>query len=156
MCNHCPFVILLKDGIQRVAADYASRGVKFVAINSNSVETHPQDGPAEMAREATERGYTFPYLFDSTQEVAKSFRAACTPEFYAFSADGTLQYHGQVDAARPSPDDKRVPTVPVTGADLRGALDDILAGRAVAAPQRRALGCNIKFTPGNEPDYFRS
>ncbi len=147
---HCPFVKLLKDALVALAREYAPRGVRILAVVSSSLETHPQDGPAALVEEAGALGNPFPFLFDETQAVAKAFMAACTPEFYVFDGAGTLQYHGQACDARPKKDPPDVPTC----ADLRAALDDVLAGRPVGRPQKRALGCNIKFTPGNEPDYF--
>lgn len=135
MCNHCPFVKLVKDELQRLQSDYAPRGVSIVGINSNDVEKHPEDGPARMAEE----GYAFPYLFDETQEVARAFHAACTPDFFVYDADGRLAYRGQLDDARPNGG------TPVTGADLRGALDAVLAGRPAPEPQKPSLGCNIKW-----------
>ncbi|MHC5016192.1 MAG: thioredoxin family protein, partial [Planctomycetota bacterium] len=128
--------------------DYQPKGVAVVAINSNDVKTHPDDSPPKMAEEAASRGYTFPYLFDETQETAKAFGAACTPDFFVYDQDRKLVYRGQLDDSRPSND------VPVTGADLRAALDAVLAGRPVAGDQNPSIGCNIKWKPGNEPDYF--
>ena len=147
---HCPFVKLLKDALVALAKDYTPRGVRILAVVSSSLETHPQDGPATLVEEARALANPFPFLFDETQAVAKSFMAACTPEVYVFDGAGTLQYHGQACDARPKKDPPNVATC----ADLRAALDDVLAGRPVSRPQKRALGCNIKFTPGNEPDYF--
>ncbi|CAL5221438.1 g3626 [Coccomyxa viridis] len=141
LSNHCPFVKLLKEGIASLAKDYQSRGVAVVAISSNSVKTHPQDGPDEMAADAKQFGYSFPYLYDEMQEVAKAYRAQCTPEFMVFDKKLELQYHGQFDSARPSRD------VSVTGEDLRAALDDILAGKPVGKPIKPSVGCNIKWHP---------
>jgi peroxiredoxin len=148
ICNHCPFVIHVRDEITRIAKEYGERGVAVVGINSNSAETHPQDGPDEMKQLARELGWTFPFLFDSSQEVAKQYRAACTPDFFLFDGSRKLVYRGQLDDSRPSTG------VPVTGKDLRAALDNLLAGEPLAADQRPSMGCNIKWTPGNEPDYF--
>ena len=119
-----------------------------VGINSNDFESYPDDAPAKMAEEARRRGYTFPYLVDATQEVAKAYRAACTPDFFVFDQQRQLVYRGQMDDSRPGNG------VPVTGRDLRAALDAVLAGQPVPKPQRASLGCNIKWKPGNEPDYF--
>jgi len=149
ICNHCPFVVHVMDEITLLADEYQRKGAAVVAINSNSVETHAQDGPDEMKKLAEARGWRFPFLFDSTQEVAKSYRAACTPDFYVFDADRRLAYRGQLDDSRPSKD------TPVTGKDLRAALDAVLAGLPVPENQSASLGCNIKWTPGNEPDYFK-
>ena len=148
ICNHCPFVIHVRDELTRLAREYQKRGVAIVAINSNSIETHPQDGPDHMKSLAAELGWEFPFLFDSTQEVAKAYGAACTPDFYVFDGDRRLVYRGQLDDSRPSNN------VLLTGRDLRAALDAVLAGRAVSSDQKPSIGCNIKWTPGNEPDYF--
>ncbi|CAL8468598.1 g8138 [Coccomyxa elongata] len=141
ICNHCPFVVLLKDKIVEVCRSYADRGVAAVAISSNSIKTHPQDGPEHMAEEAKKLGYPFPYLYDESQEVAKQYMAACTPEFYIFNSNRNLVYHGQFDDARPGKG------VPVTGEDLCAALDDVLAGRPVQKPVKPSIGCNIKWHP---------
>jgi len=148
ICNHCPFVIHVRDEITRISRDYAGSGVDFVAINSNSVETHPQDGPEHMATLVREMGWTFPFLFDESQAVARAYHAACTPDFYVFDAERRLCYRGQLDESRPSNGK------PVTGADLRAAIDAVRDGRPAAEVQRPSIGCNIKWTPGNEPDYF--
>ncbi len=148
ICNHCPFVVHVRDELTKIASDYAARGVGVVAINSNSIKTHPQDGPEHMRALAEELGWRFPFLFDATQEVAKRYKAACTPDFFVFDDQMRLAYRGQLDSSRPSSN------VPVTGEDLRAALEDLLAGRPVSADQAPSLGCNIKWAPGNEPDYF--
>jgi peroxiredoxin len=148
ICNHCPFVIHVRDEITRLTRDYAGRGVDFVAINSNSAVSHPQDGPVHMAELARELGWTFPFLFDETQTVANAYHAACTPDFYVFDRERRLRYRGQLDASRPSNG------IPVTGADLRAAIEAVTTGRPAAAEQRPSIGCNIKWAPGNEPDYF--
>jgi peroxiredoxin len=150
ICNHCPFVIHVRDEITRLAREYAAQGVDFVAINSNSVESHPQDGPEHMAALARELGWKFPFLFDETQEVAKAYHAACTPDFFVFDQARALFYRGQLDDSRPSNGK------PVTGADLRAALDAAIAGSRAPAQQMPSIGCNIKWKPGNEPDYFTS
>jgi peroxiredoxin len=148
ICNHCPYVKHLRHGIAQVARDYRPRGVAFVAINSNDVEQYPADSPPNMAAEAAQYGYEFPYLFDETQAVAKAYRAACTPDIYVFDAKRLLVYRGQFDGSRPGN------TVPVTGSDLRAALDASLEGREVSEDQIPSMGCNIKWKPGQEPDYF--
>jgi thiol-disulfide isomerase/thioredoxin len=153
ICNHCPFVQHVRHEIARVARDYSPRGVAFVAINSNDVEKYPDDAPPKMKQEALEAGYSFPYLFDESQSVAKAYRAACTPDFYVFDGQRRLVYRGQLDDSRP-PGRSTTP-VPVTGRDLRAALDALLAGRPVPADQKPSIGCNIKWKPGNEPDYYR-
>jgi peroxiredoxin len=150
ICNHCPFVIHVRDEITRLARDYAPVGVDVVAINSNSAESHPQDGPEHMAALARELGWKFPFLFDDTQAIAKAYHAACTPDFFVFDAGRALFYRGQLDDSRPSNGK------PVTGADLRAALDDAVAGRRSPVDQKPSIGCNIKWKPGNEPEYFTS
>jgi peroxiredoxin len=148
ICQHCPYVKHVRGGFAALAAEYQGRGVAVVAIASNDVQQYPEDGPDGMAREAAEARYTFPYLFDETQEVAKAYGAACTPDFFVFDRDRRLVYRGQMDGARPGNG------VPVTGEDLRRALDAALAGAAAPQVQRPSLGCNIKWKPGNEPVYF--
>lgn len=148
LCPHCPFVRHVRGGIARVALDYGDRGLAAVGIMSNDLERYPQDGPEGMRREAEEAGYTFPYLLDETQSVARSYRAACTPDFFLFDQGRALIYRGQLDSSRPGND------VPVTGSDLRAAIDAALAGTPVPAEQVPSIGCNIKWRPGNEPDYF--
>jgi hypothetical protein len=134
--------------LARLARDYQAKGAAVVGISSNYVGTHPADSPEQMVREVDERGYTFPYLYDETQEVAKAYRAACTPDFYVFDKNQKLAYRGQMDSSRPGNGQ------PVTGADLRAALDAVLAGKPVSTDQKASLGCNIKWKPGGEPDYF--
>lgn len=148
MCNHCPFVKHVRGEIAALAREYRAQGVATVAINANDLERYPEDGPEAMAREAGALGYSFPYLFDETQQVARAYQAACTPDFYVFDGARRLVYRGQLDDARPSNH------VPVSGRDLRAALDAVLAGRAVEPEQKPSLGCNIKWKPGNEPAYF--
>lgn len=148
ICNHCPFVKHVADQLAQLGRDYAPFGIGFAAISSNDVATHPADSPEQMIHEAEARGYPFPYLYDDTQEVAHAYRAACTPDFFAFDAGRQLAYRGQLDASRPGNG------VPVTGTDLRAALDALVAGRTPAAEQRPSLGCNIKWKPGQEPEYF--
>lgn len=148
MCNHCPYVKHVADGLAELAREYRERGVAVVGINSNDVENFPDDAPMKMAEETKRRGYTFPYLYDQTQQIAKAYRAACTPDFYVFDKDRRLVYRGQMDDSRPESG------IPVTGGDLRAALDAVLADRPVPEHQKPSLGCNIKWKPGNEPDYF--
>jgi hypothetical protein len=133
--------------VVRLSAEYQARGVGVVAISSNDIARFPEDAPARMAEVAAAMGFTAPYLYDETQAVATAYHAACTPDFFVFDAERRLAYRGQLDGARPGND------VPVTGQDLRAALDAIIAGTPVAAPQRPSLGCSIKWKPGNEPDY---
>ena len=148
MCNHCPFVKHVAAGLADLAREYQQRGVAVVGINSNDVESFPDDAPQKMAEEVTHRGYTFPYLYDETQEVAHAYRAACTPDFYVFDRNRALVYRGQMDSSRPDSG------IEVTGEDLRAALDAVLAGRPVPEEQRPSIGCNIKWKEGNEPEYF--
>ena len=148
ICNHCPFVKHIRESLASVSKEYQAKGVTVVAISSNDVKDHPDDSPEKMAEEAREFGYTFPYLFDEAQEVAKAYRAACTPDFFLYDADHKLAYRGQWDDSRPESD------IPVTGEDIRAAMDAVLAGEAPAADQTNSIGCNIKWTAGNEPDYF--
>ena len=147
LCNHCPYVQHIREGFSRFAKEYRAKGLAIVAINSNDARSHPEDAPAAMAREIERFEYVFPYLVDETQAVAKAYRAACTPDFFLFDASRKLVYRGQFDASRPGN------ATPVTGADLRAAADAALAGRAVPSSQLPSLGCNIKWKPGNEPDY---
>jgi peroxiredoxin len=147
ICAHCPFVRHVRGELANFAREYQTKGLTVVAINSNDLDAFPQDGPAGMRQEALEAGYTFPYLLDESQDVAKAFRAACTPDLFLFDRDGTLAYRGQFDGSRPGNG------VPVTGADLRAAADAVLAGRAPSADQKPSVGCNIKWKQGHEPDY---
>jgi peroxiredoxin len=148
MCNHCPFVKHLADALAHFSAEYMDKGLAVVGINSNDVANHPADSPEQMVREAEERGYPFAYLYDETQDVAKAYRAACTPDFFLFDRNRRLVYRGQFDDSRPDSGK------PITGADLRAAVDAVLAGRKPSDEQRPSIGCNIKWKPGNEPDYF--
>ena len=150
ICNHCPFVKHIREQIAQIAKQYQDQGVAFVAINSNDVEKYPDDAPDKMADEVKNVGYTFPYLYDATQEIAKKYKAACTPDFYVFDADHRLTYRGQFDDSRPDGDQ------PVTGDDLKRAIDSVLAGKEIPADQQKpSIGCNIKWKPGNEPAYFQ-
>ncbi|MDG2380923.1 MAG: thioredoxin family protein [Pirellulaceae bacterium] len=148
ICNHCPYVIHVADHLAGLAAEYQSQGVAFVGINSNDTSGHPMDSPEQMVHEAESRGYVFPYLFDETQKVAKAYGAACTPDFFVFDQDQKLIYRGQLDESRPKNE------IPVTGKDLRQALDAILRGETIPEEQKPSLGCNIKWKPGQEPTYF--
>ncbi|MCE9548046.1 MAG: thioredoxin family protein [Planctomycetia bacterium] len=148
MCNHCPYVIHVADELAHLAREYQQRGVAVVGISSNDVSKYPADSPERMVAEADERGYTFPYLYDETQEVAQAYRAACTPDFFVFDAKRQLVYRGQMDSSRPNSG------ITVTGKDLRAALDAVLGGQPVAAEQKASLGCNIKWKDGNAPEYF--
>ena len=148
ICNHCPFVKHVADQLAALGRDYLPRGIGFAAISSNDVSSHPADSPEQMVAEAEERGYHFPYLYDETQDVAKAYHAACTPDFFLFDGERRLYYRGQFDDARPGNG------VEVTGRDLRDALDRLLAGEAAPEKQKASMGCNIKWKPGNAPDYF--
>ena len=148
ICNHCPFVKHIQDELVRLGQEYPSQGVSLIAVSSNDAVEYPEDSPENMKALAKSLEYTFPYLYDETQEVAKSYTAACTPDFFVFDADRTLVYRGQFDDARPSN------RIPVTGADLRAAVDAVLADQEVSAVQKPSIGCNIKWIPGQEPDYF--
>lgn len=149
ICNHCPFVKHIRTHFAALAREYQERGVAVVGISSNDVAAYPEDSPQKMAEEIKLSGYTFPYLYDESQEIAKAYRAACTPDFYVFDRERRLVYRGQMDDSRP------MSGRPVTGADLRAALDAVLQGRPVSPDQRPSLGCNIKWKRGHEPDYFR-
>ena len=147
MCNHCPYVKHLARPLASFASDYAAKGLAVVGINSNDVENYPADSPAKMIEEAELQGYAFPYLLDESQEVAKAYRAACTPDFFLFDAERQLAYRGQFDASRPGN------SLPIDGADLRAAADAVLSGQTPATEQTPSIGCNIKWKPGNEPSY---
>ena len=148
LCNHCPFVKHLRFELADYARDYLEKGLAVVGINSNNAEAYPADSPEMMAREVEEVGYTFPYLFDGDQSVAKAYAAACTPDFFLFDGERRLVYRGQFDDSRPGSG------LPVTGRDLRAATDALLEGRPVSAEHRPSVGCNIKWRSGNAPDYF--
>jgi len=148
ICNHCPFVVHIREALAEFGREYQERGVAIVAINSNDVATHPDDSPEKMAEELDSAGYTFAYLYDESQSVAQAYRAACTPDFFVFDGDQRLVYRGQFDESRPESG------IPVTGSDLRSACDAVLSGQAVVEEQRPSLGCNIKWREGNSPAYF--
>jgi peroxiredoxin len=145
ICRHCPYVRHVSAGIAAVGRDYADRGLAIVGISPNDPDEYPEDAPESLAEDARESGYSFPYLFDETQEVAKAYHAACTPDFFLFDRDRRLVYRGQLDDSRPRSD------VPVTGKDLRAAIDATLAGTPVTEDQYPSVGCSIKWRPGNEP-----
>ena len=150
ICKHCPFVGHIRQEFARYAKEYGARGLKVVAIASNDTKEFPEDGPEGMKQEAAEAGYTFPYLFDEKQQVAQAFRAACTPDFFLFDGNRRLAYRGQFDPSRPKNN------VAASGADLRAATDAVLAGQPPPAAQQPSIGCNIKWSPGNEPEYFKT
>ena len=139
ICTHCPFVQHIRREFARFTREYVGRGLAIVGVASNDATAFPEDGPAGMKQEATDLGFTFPYLYDETQDVAKAFHAACTPDLFLFDATGTLVYRGQFDGSRPGNQ------VPVTGADIRAAADAVLAGQPVSPDQRASIGCNIKW-----------
>jgi peroxiredoxin len=147
ICNHCPYVKHIRHELAKLAREYQQKSVAVVGINSNDAVNYPDDRPEMMVREKAEVGYTFPYLYDETQAVARAYRAACTPDFYVFDKDRKLAYRGQFDSSRPGNQ------TPLTGKDLRAALDAVLAGRPVGDDQRPSMGCNIKWKRGNEPEY---
>jgi peroxiredoxin len=147
ICNHCPFVKHVRRQLAQLGCDYSTKNVAIFAINSNDAVTYPGDSVARMRQEAAEWGYTFPYLVDESQQIAKSYQAACTPDFYVFDREFLLVYRGQFDASRPSNN------IPVSGRDLRAAIDAARAGHAADSRQMPSIGCNIKWKPGNEPDW---
>lgn len=148
ICQHCPFVKHVKEELARLGKDYADRGLGMVAISANNVETHPDDSPGNLKAMAEELGFNFPFCYDESQETAKAYTAACTPDFFLFDDQRKLVYRGQLDDSRPGNDQ------PVTGKDLRAAIDAVLTGKQVNPNQKPSIGCNIKWKPGNEPPYF--
>ncbi|MEY2984652.1 MAG: hypothetical protein RLZZ568_1269 [Cyanobacteriota bacterium] len=147
ICRHCPFVKHIQDQLAQLGKDYQARGLGLVAISANNAVSHPEDAPERLKAMATQVGFTFPLLYDETQAIAKAYRAACTPDFFLFNSQKALVYRGQLDDSRPGNDQ------PVTGKDLRAAMDLVLGGQPVPAAQKPSIGCNIKWIPGNEPDY---
>jgi peroxiredoxin len=147
MCNHCPYVKHVLHNLVKLIKEYQEKGVAVVGISSNDIDSFPEDSPEMMERVAKKARFTFPYLYDESQEVAKAYRAACTPDFYLFDKERKLVYRGQMDDSRPGNN------IPVTGADLRTVLDALLEGKETSAKQKPSLGCNIKWKTGNEPDY---
>jgi peroxiredoxin len=148
MCNHCPYVKHIRQGLAQLGRDYLPKGAAIVGISANDASNYPADSPAKMKEEVQAAGYTFPYLYDETQAVAKAYHAACTPDIYLFDHQQKLVYRGQFDDSRPGNG------LPVTGKDLRAALDTVLANKPVPTDQKPSIGCNIKWKPGNAPDYF--
>jgi len=148
ICNHCPFVKHVIAGLSSLAREFQEKGVNVVAVNSNDVAAYPEDAPDRMNAFAAKHGFSFPYLYDESQQVAKLYRAACTPDFFLFDEKGRLVYRGQMDGSRPGND------VPVDGEDLTRAVDALVSGGEIPAEQNPSIGCNIKWRPGNEPDYF--
>lgn len=149
ICRHCPNVVHVKEELARLGRDYADKSVGIVAISSNDAQAYPMDAPASLKQMAEELGFNFPFCYDETQETAKAYAAACTPDFYVFDENRKLVYRGQLDDSRPGNG------IPVTGRDLRAAIDAVLEGKPAPAVQKPSIGCNIKWKPGNEPHYWR-
>lgn len=149
ICRHCPYVVHVKEELARLGRDYADKSVGIVAISSNDAQAYPMDAPASLKQMAEELGFNFPFCYDETQETAKAYAAACTPDFYVFDENRKLVYRGQLDDSRPGNG------IPVTGRDLRAAIDAVLEGKPAPAVQKPSIGCNIKWRPGNEPHYWR-
>ena len=147
ICRHCPYVKHIRAELARLGRDFADSELAIVAISANDPDEYPEDAPEGLAEDAREAGYAFPYLFDETQEVAKAYTAACTPDLFLFDADRALVYRGQLDDSRPSNE------LPVTGEDIRAAIDAVLSGGPISGDQRASIGCGIKWRPGNEPAY---
>ncbi len=147
ICNHCPYVVLLKEAFEQFAKDYQAKGLQVIAINSNDIENYPADSPEKMIEDAKNYGYSFPYLFDETQEVAAKYKAACTPDFFLFDRQHTLYYRGQFDNARPNSG------IMVTGNDMRNAANSLLVGEGIPTEQVPSVGCNIKWKQGCQPEY---
>jgi len=148
VCNHCPYVIHLRSALIMMAGEYADRGLEVVAISSNSADSHPQDGPQAMREEALAHHFPYAYLYDQQQSVAKAYQAACTPDFYLFDGNQKLAYRGRFDGSRPGNN------IPVSGEDMRKAIEAVLGGGSPLAEQIPSMGCNIKWAPGNEPEYL--
>ena len=148
ICRHCPYVQHIQKELSRLDKDYRQKDIAIVAISSNDAENYPDDSPAKLKEMAMDLGLHFPYLYDETQEVAKKYTAACTPDFFLYDAKRELVYRGQLDDSRPGNDK------PLTGVDLRAAIDSVLMGRPVSPMQKASIGCNIKWKKGNEPAYF--
>ncbi len=148
MCNHCPYVIHLEQALAEFAKEYQAKGIAILGINANDVSQYADDAPEEMAKKINEVGYSFPYLFDESQSIAKAYSAACTPDFFLFDEARKLVYRGQFDGSRPGNN------LPITGEDLRYAIDNLLSEQPVSTLQKPSIGCNIKWKKGNEPEYF--
>lgn len=150
ICKHCPYVKHTQSEIAKIGKDYASKSLGIVAISANDISAYPEDAPEGMKEQAQEVGFTFPYLFDETQQTAKAYTAACTPDFFLFNKERKLVYRGQLDGSRPGNG------VPLTGEDLRAAIDAVLEDGPVNPMQKPSMGCSIKWKPGFEPSYFRT
>lgn len=149
ICRHCPYVQHIKQALAKLGKDYRKKKIGIVAISANDAVSYPDDAPEQLKAMAKEEGFTFPFCYDASQDVAKAYTAACTPDFFVFDADRKLVYRGQMDDGRPGNNK------PVTGRDLRAAMDAVLAGTPVSDEQMPSVGCNIKWKGGNEPDYFK-
>ena len=149
ICRHCPYVVHVKEELARLGRDYANKPLGIVAISANDASAYPDDAPAQLKAMATDLGFTFPFCYDESQETAKAYTAACTPDLFVFNAERKLVYRGQLDESRPGNNK------PLTGRDLRAALDAVLADQPVVPEQMPSVGCNIKWKPGNEPDYYK-
>jgi peroxiredoxin len=152
ICRHCPYVKHIQHELAKLGRDYQDKDLGIVAISANDAEKYPEDSPESLKEMAKELGFTFPFCYDETQAVAKAYQAACTPDFYLFDRERKLVYRGQFDDSRPKSD----PPIPVTGKDLRAAIDALLSGQPISPDQRASIGCNIKWKPGNEPDYYKT
>jgi len=149
MCNHCPYVVHVREKLAAFGKEFQEKGLGMVGINANDVENYPEDSPQKMKEEVKKAGYTFPYLYDETQGVAKEYKAACTPDFFLFDKNHKLVYRGRFDESRPGSG------VPVTGNDLRAVVEAVLLGKSVSADTKPSMGCNIKWKPGNQPRYLK-
>ena len=148
-CNHCPYVIHIRDSFINFANEFNKKGLALVAINSNDIEEYPEDSPEKMAEDALKYSYPFPYLYDESQDVAKAYKAACTPDFFLYDKNRNLVYRGQYDSSRPKNNS------PITGVDLRKATNALIKGSLINIEQKPSMGCNIKWKKGKEPDYFK-
>ena len=148
ICNHCPYVIHIRDSFVNFVSDYQDKGLAVVAISSNDIQTHPADSPERMQEDSLNHRYSFPYLYDEKQSVAKAYRASCTPDFFLYDVDRKLVYRGQYDSSRPGNDE------PITGNDLRSAVESLLRGEKISGKQHPSVGCNIKWRIGEEPEYY--
>ena len=150
ICHHCPYVQHVKGELAQIGKDYQDKSIGIIAISANDIEAHPDDSPEDLKAMTKEEGFTFAFAYDETQAVAKAYKAACTPDFFLFDQERKLVYRGQLDDSRPGN------YLPITGKDLRGAIDALLTDKPINPVQKPSLGCNIKWKPGNEPDYFSS
>ena len=148
-CNHCPYVVHIRDSFVNFVTEFHEKGLGVVAISSNDIENHPEDSPEKMTEDALKYSYQFPYLFDESQKIAKEYKAACTPDFFLYDKNRALVYRGQYDSSRPKNSE------PITGEDLRNATNALLKGSIIPKDQKPSMGCNIKWKDGNEPDYFK-